>query len=166
MGAYFKKGDTMRHTYLGQPQAAPVMPGASVVASDFFIYQTFVTDLLAATSQNSSISIEADSHFEIQKLTQFTMDDLTAAQTANTRVIPTVNILITDTGSGRQLMDTTLPIPAMFGDGALPFILTNPKIVLSRSVLQFTFTNLNTTVNYSRISLNLIGRKIFETGGM
>lgn len=142
--------------FLGQTQG-------DVVATDFFVYSTTTTALGANGTATTSLAIEADSDFEVLKLSQSTIEDDTAAQTDSSRDIPLVNILIVDTGSGRQLSNVAHPIDVIFGSGQLPFILPNPKLFFARSTIQFTFTNL-TSVVYDRITLSLIGRKIFRRG--
>ncbi len=130
---------------------------------DFFTYTTGRQSVAAAATVVSNILIQADSAFEIIKLTG-AADVAGAAQTSSTRVIPNALILITDTGSGRQLMSAAVPFGALFGDGNLPFILPRPKIIAPRSTLQITITSFE-AANTNNISINLIGNKIFDMQG-
>lgn len=136
----------------------------SPVITDFYTYGAYITGLAVATSQTTSIQIEADSDFEIIKLTYDAFVDIDTAVEAASRSIPAVNILLTDTGSGRQLMNIPIPVDALFGTAELPFILPKSKILYSRAVLAITFYNLSASLAYDRIAINFHGRKIFNRG--
>jgi hypothetical protein len=74
--------------------------------------------------------------------------------------LPNVTILITDTSSGRALMNQPAPLSSLFGTGQLPFILPTSKLFQSRGSVQVSITNLSTTV-YTNIYLSFIGTKLF-----
>lgn len=130
------------------------------VATDFFVYDVIFLTLTAGTTQTNNIQIQADSDFEIQKLTAQVFQTLGADQ-SNT-VTQAISILATDTGTGRQLSDIAVPLSAMFGTAQLPFILPNTKILAARSILAIQATNYSSAVSYARIQLSFIGRKIFR----
>lgn len=127
--------------------------------TEFYIYSVEFTGLLTDTSATGSINIQADSDFILQKLTAFS-DIAEADQTANTRVIPLVSALITDTGSSRQLMDRAIPIPNMFGTAEIPFILPAPRNFRANSVITVQLSNFNAATTYN-IKLAFIGHKIY-----
>ena len=127
---------------------------------DFFVYQfpTF-TSLAVGGNQTQSVIIQADSDFIIEKLT-YQADLAGVAQNDSTRVIPNVTVLITDTGSGRQLSNIAVPITAIFGTGQEPFILPRPKRIAARSTIQAILVSFE-AVSVPTIRLSLIGRKVF-----
>lgn len=145
------------------PQSATVdNPG--LVAEDWYTYSVL---FLAVTPLNSfigSIQVEADSDFEIIKLTQFAMVADDVAQEESSRVLPLATVLLTDTGSGRNLMNQAVAIPALFGSAELPMILPKPKRLFARATLAVTVQNLSSTIEYSYLQLSFIGKKIFNTG--
>ena len=127
---------------------------------DFFVYQfPNFTSLAVGGNQTQSVIIQADSDFLIEKLT-FQADLAGVAQNDSTRVIPNVTVLITDTGSGRQLSNVAVPITSLFGTGQEPFILPRPKRIAARSTLQAIVVSFE-AVSVPTIRLSLIGRKIF-----
>jgi len=127
---------------------------------DFFIYESESLALVAGVSSNDTIQIEADSDFILQKLTcHTTLAD--ATYVLQNTPIPNVSLLITDTGSGRQLMNNPIPIPSFFGNGQLPFILPNPRKIAKNSVLNIAYTNFDAAQAYS-VRLAFIGYKIYE----
>lgn len=130
------------------------------VATDFFVYNAIIATLTAGTTQTANIQIQADSDFEIQKLTALVMN-LNTAPDVNTHV-DNISVLITDTGTGRQLSDIAVPIQNMFGTAQLPFILPNTKIMKARSILAIQVSNAMTAYDYANIKLSFIGRKIFR----
>jgi len=138
-------------------RAKPIPPKA---LRDFFIYGTGVVTMAAAATGNATIQVQADAAFELQKLAFFA-DIAGAAQTDSTRVLPLVTVQITDQGSGRQLFSVAVPIPAMMGDGTMPFILPVTKIFAANSAISLDFVNYSAATTYNVRTL-LIGSKIFN----
>ena len=132
-----------------------------MILKDFFIYGITFPSIAPGATATDNIQIQADADFEVQKLTQFS-DIAAAAQTVSTQVLPLVTVLIVDSGSGRQLMNEAVAIPALFGDGRIPFILPTPRIFAARSNVTFTLVNFDAAVTY-QVRLSLIGTKLFQT---
>lgn len=132
------------------------------VIPDFYIYETDFAALAAGSTVTNTINIQADADFVVQKLTFFA-DIAAAAQTDSGRVIPLCSVLITDTGSGRQLMSSAVPIPSMFGTGEIPYILSQPKIFSARSNIQIQVANFSAATAYN-LKLSFIGVKQFNAG--
>ena len=128
---------------------------------DFYIYEAVVAALGVGLSANDVINIEADSDFILQKLT-FEADIAGAAQTEATRIIPNVLVQLTDTGSGRQLMQNPIPVSSFFGIGAIPFILPNPRLFMRNSTIQIAFTSFEAAITPD-VRLAFIGYKIYGT---
>lgn len=126
---------------------------------DFFVYDIDFASLAADGQATGSIQVQADSDFELQKLTHFS-DIAEAAQTEDSRVLPLVTLQITDSGTGRQMFNTPVPIPAIMGDGRIPFILPTTKLFSKNSSVSFTLSNYSAATTYN-IRIQLIGAKIF-----
>lgn len=132
----------------------------SEVVTDFYTYGVTFGTINSSESVTSSIQIEADSDFEIIKLAAYGLvnvddDPVTIDQ------LP-LTVMLTDTGSGRNLMNTAVPIQSLFGTGQLPFILPKTKLLYARSVLAITVANISTAVSFSYLALSFHGRKIFS----
>lgn len=127
---------------------------------DFYIYEAETLALAAAGNANDTVQIEADSDFILQKLA-YQADIAAAAQTDSTRVLPLVTVLLTDTGSGRQLMNNPIPVPSFFGTGELPFILPNPRLFARNTVINIAFTNFSAATAYN-LRLAFIGYKVYK----
>jgi len=130
------------------------------VLKDFFVYQEDFSALASGATASGNINIQADSDFVVQKLTYFA-DIAAAVQTNSSRVIPLTSVIVTDTGSGRNLMESALPISNLFGTGQIPFILPQPKMFLARSTITITLANFSAATTYN-IRLSFIGYKIFR----
>lgn len=130
---------------------------------DFFIYSTGRFSIANGASSTQNIAIQADADFEVMKLT-FSSDVAGAAQTIAGGAIPNATVLVTDSGSGRQLMNVAVPLIALFGNGFQPFILPTPRVFAARSNIQIVVTSTE-AANTNNISLNFIGNKIFEMQG-
>ncbi len=135
----------------------------NVVAKDFYTYPSTVIGIAGGTTANDAINIQADSDFILYKLSAFAIENpVVGGQTTSTRVLPLVTVQITDTGSGRQIFESPVPIPAIFGDGSLPFILPAPRRFASNSVISINYTNISgaAALTYD-IYLTFIGVKIY-----
>jgi hypothetical protein len=128
---------------------------------DFYVYEAETIAIAVGASTNDTISIEADSDFILQKLT-YAADIAGATQTESSRLVPNVLLQITDTGSGRQLMQDPIPIPSFFGVGMLPFILPNPRLFMRNSTIQVAFTSYEAAVTPD-VRLAFIGYKVYGT---
>lgn len=130
------------------------------IARDFFIYGVSFLGLAPGASATNSVSIQADSDFIAQKLA-YSADLAGASQTDSSRVIALCDVLITDTGSGRQLMNSGVPISCFFGQGDSPFILPQPKIFRANTLISVTVTN-NSAADTYNLKLSFIGVKSFQ----
>ncbi len=142
-----------------QPSAPQAMRVGPQKRRDFFVYTLQFSDLAAGAATQGAIQIQADSDFELSKFTMFA-DIAEAVETEATRVLPLVTIQITDTGTGRALFNAPLPIPAIMGDGRIPFILPVPKIFSANASVAIEVANFSAATEYN-IRLALIGAKIF-----
>jgi hypothetical protein len=129
------------------------------VARDFFAYNTIHSAIPVSGSNTQVININADSDFQIEKLT-FWADTALQSQTADTRFLPFATVLIIDTGSGRQFTDQPIPITSLFGTGEIPFVLKQPKILSARTSVSVLVANLD-TANQIDVRLSFIGSKLF-----
>lgn len=135
----------------------------SYQAYDFFVYEVDFAALISGGSQTSSFTIQQEADFLLTKITMLA-DIAAAAETAATRIVPLATIMINDTGSGRNLMSSAVPLPNIFGEGGLPFILPRQRLFVASSVVNITLTNFAAASNYN-IRLSFIGEKAFKYGG-
>lgn len=129
------------------------------IDQEFYTYAINFSSLANGTSATDIINIENEAYFKVQKLT-YVADLALAAQTSSTTIVPLVTIVITDTGSGRQLSNTPISIPALFGTAELPFILPTPKVYKPRSSISITVANYSAATTYN-LRINLHGAKIW-----
>ncbi len=149
-----------------QPAAAVAPPPmleqpARSLRRDFFIYPILFENLASGGTAQQALQIQADSDFELQKMTTFVViDGAGASQEQATRVIPSASVQITDTGTGRQLFSAPVPMGGIFGDGQLPFILPTTKMFTKNASVTFQVTNFSDD-DYLSLWLLMIGSKIF-----
>lgn len=132
-------------------------------AFDFFIYEVDFSALASGASQTNSFTIQQEADFLLTKIT-LQADIAAAGQTESTRVIPLATIMVNDTGSGRNLMSSAVPLANIFGTGGLPFILPRQRLFVASSVVNITLTNFDAANTYN-IRLSFIGEKAFTFGG-
>ena len=128
---------------------------------DFYIYTLSLTAASGATA-TGNIPIQADSDFILEKLT-YIADIANAGQTDSSRIVPLITVLITDSGSGRQLMSAAVPVPNIFGTGQIPFILPTPRLFKARANIAVSVANYDAADDYN-IKLSFIGKKLFDMG--
>jgi len=161
MGLMQQRGK-YRRPIAGQPSNKSVVGGQPTVQyfEDFYVYTVLFAALLAGTAQTEIIQIQADADFKWIKGT-YQADIADAAFVESTQPVPNVTVQITDTGTGKALFQTPIPIPTIFGRGTLPFILPIARIFSARSAMQFQANNYDAAVDYN-IYLQLIGMKVWE----
>lgn len=127
---------------------------------DFYSYtQRFVLAGAVGTVQTLAYQIEADSYFYMNALS-YQADEALADLTHATNVIPLVNCLIFDSGSGRQLMANPVPLNCIAAElGGNPFRLPKPRRFAPTSQIQVSLTNYS--ANAYNISLCLSGFKVY-----
>jgi len=126
---------------------------------EFFVYEADFASVASGASATTNINIQADSDFVLQKLT-YHADIASAAVTDSSRIIPNATVILTDTGSGRQLMESAIPIPSLFGVGELPFILPTPRLFSARATLTVVVANFDAAVTYA-LKLSFMGYKLY-----
>jgi len=149
-------------------QGRVIAPGADARApqvqyvEDFFVYEIDFLLVVAGSTRNGVIQIDADSDFKWVKGTHFT-DIANAAVNINNLPQPLATLQILDGSSSRQLSSAPIPLPALFGTVGLPFILPVPKIFKSRSTINITLTSYE-AANTNNIRLQFMGSKVFQQG--
>lgn len=138
--------------------------GKVYVARDYYVYEEdfAAASLTAGATLQQSIDVQADSDFIWQKAV-YMADIAGAAQTDSSRVIPLCTVQLIDTGSGRNLFESAVPVPSVFGSGQLPFVLPVPRLFFARSTIQVQVTNYSAATAYG-LRLSLIGYKAYPQG--
>jgi hypothetical protein len=124
-------------------------------AYDFFIYEVDFLALAPGASQTNNFTVQQEADFLLTKITMIAVN-------TNLPQTPLCTIMINDTGSGRNLMSSNVPLSSMFGDGQLPFILPRQRLFVASSVVNITLTSFDTTDTYSSIRLTFVGEKAFR----
>jgi hypothetical protein len=132
------------------------------IVTDFFVYSTTIASRAASTSHTNSIQIQANSHFEVQKLAFAWFYGGAVADPNTTLAVPMVTVLITDTGSGRQWSDQAIQLTSLFGTGQLPAILPTPRVLPAASQITVQVNNLFTGQALPLLTLAFIGRKVYR----
>jgi hypothetical protein len=121
----------------GTPNAATFNPREN--GSDYFWYANRVTGLSSvALTATGIINLDADSNFYCVALT-YVADIAGAAYTESTWLLPLLTLLITDTGSGKALMNQPLLMPGFMGDGKRPYRFVRPRVFLANASIQLSY---------------------------
>lgn len=132
------------------------------------------SSVAAGTSVAGNVAIQADSDF-IALYVMITVYD-SPNHTVVTSLAP-LTIQLTDTGSGRNLMDSAQSIQNLCGGamnanggsgGSAPFIFPEPLLLRQTGTLQVTITNLTSASiatggrTFQRVDVSLSGYKVFK----
>lgn len=131
------------------------------IGREFFVYSSYVASIASGATASDSINFDTDSVF-VWTQTAYKCTIAAAAQTSSSIIVPNVNLLITKSGSGTQMMDKALPIPSIAGaDGGLPFVLAQPTEFEPRQKLTFSYTSIEASVTIANLFVMLIGYKVY-----
>ena len=121
------------------PPPAPTTFNPRENGSDYFWYANRVLGLSSVAPVGSFIiNLDADSNYYCCALT-YQADIAGAALTESTNLLPLVTLLLTDSGSGKALMNTPLLLPAFMGDGKRPYRFVRPRVFMANASIQFSF---------------------------
>lgn len=124
---------------------------------DPFTFNLEYLPATASTTTNDSFSVQSDSAFVMVK----TAAVVTA--TDNTTFLTTGQwpflFTLSDSGSGRDLMDSGVHLYNIAGTAERPFIWPKPKILDPNSTVTGKLQNLSATDRYARIAIH--GFKVF-----
>lgn len=146
----------------GNPNAPVFNPREN--GSDYFWYTHAAISTLASTAPNATglVNLDADSDFYCVAIS-YQASIVDAALTESSNVIPLVRLQITDTGSGKALMNTPISLAAMAGDGKRPYRLVRPRVFLSNATIQFAYTSyVAAGTTYTDLQTVLHGYKVYR----
>lgn len=144
-------------------QQAPVFDPRAT-GTDYFWYTHTPISTLASTAPTATgtINLDADSDFYCIGLS-YAASIADAALTESGNVLPLVRLLITDTGSGKALMNQALPLYAFMGDGKRPYRLARPRVFLANATIQLSFTSFVAVgTTYSDLQVIFHGYKVYR----
>lgn len=126
---------------------------------DWFSYPVRFQAVANTNVLSINTQIDAGSDFYLTAITQFSTIAATAA-TTSTLAIPQVTVLITDSGSNRQLMFNPVPLGVIAGDVNHPHRLIHPRLFLRNSNIQIQLTSIDAQT-FTNIWINLEGFRIY-----
>lgn len=124
----------------------------------FYVPTPAVAVLADATpTVGQQVLIQSDSDFELLEITH-TTDDGAGAIVED----PLITLLLQQSGSGIDFMAQPLPLPAITGDGQLPFILPCTRIWPANSQMAVTLNRYAPAGTDYNTRLVFIGQKLFR----
>ena len=128
---------------------------------DWFSYPVLFLALADNATPSTNIQIDAGSDFYLTAITYFAVvDSATAGVSVSSQPVPAVTVLLTDTGSNRQLMNNPAPLASIAGDGNHPHRLIHPRLFLRNSNIQIVLRSYDATT-YSELWINFEGFRIY-----
>lgn len=140
-----------------------VAQGVPNQPKDWYSYQAAFAAVANGVPQSTTITIEQDSDFWITSLQQFTATSA-ATPTESTEILPMILIMVIDSGSGRQLFSSPIPLTSVAGNGQRPHYLRYPRLVRRSSSLQVSVLSYDpTTASYGFVKVIFEGFKQYGT---
>lgn len=140
--------------------------GAKPYTLDPFTYTINFASLGASATASANFLVQNDSAFVITQTTYLITDtsDVAVAElqpfgSGLTTGLVGVLVTLSDTGSGRNLMDAGVPIDGLFGTAQRPYVWPYPKILDPSSTFSTQLQNLVATAR--RVRLAFHGYKVF-----
>jgi hypothetical protein len=128
-------------------------------AIDLTYYETNLVSIVHATSAPSQINIDAGTDF-YWVATTYMVDEAAADLDESTFILPLLTVVITDTGSQRQLMNAPLPLVCIAGPGERPYRLILPRLFRANSIIQFNWANYSAATDYTNLFLVMHGFRL------
>lgn len=142
---------------------APGQPGTYRIPEnrpkDWFSYPIRFQNIANAGIASINTQIDAGSDFFLTAITQFSTID-TESYLSSTLTVPAITVLLTDSGSNRQLMFNPVPLAAIAGDSNHPHRLIHPRLFLRNSNIQCQIASVD-PATYTNIWINLEGFRIY-----
>jgi|SRR5580692_3109371 hypothetical protein len=139
------------------PYLSYLSPQANQI--DITFYTTSIT-LTPGQSLPSTINIDAGNDFYwYATMQQSSIAGVAYDPTAHVPIVPLANLVITDSGSQRQLMNAPVPVSTLAGSGSLPHRMLLPRLFKGNSVIQFAWQSFD-SVNTVLIQLVLEGFRL------
>lgn len=129
----------------------------------WLVFPTF-GPMTAALVQTQTVNVPNDSDFECRAIC-YHMDSAAGQQASNTDPIPNITAMLTDSGSGRQLMSAPIPLGLLASSDspqATKVELPWPKIFTRNSTISLQLTNFDAAVATNVVRVVMAGRKIFS----
>lgn len=139
----------------------PIKASGRYGARDFFTYTIRVQNLAPLGTTPGQFTIDANCDFLWEKATFFPQDNTPTDYTADSAPVPNLTVVITDTSTGRNLMNVPVPAASLFGSGQLPFILPMPKLFKARATVQLLAANNSSAITWGNVYFNFIGTQLF-----
>lgn len=144
-----------------------LLAASRIVKFPFVYNAVFFTAAAAnniAAGANAQVAVQIDAGAPFLIVSQcYDANTANAARTAGTYVYPNATVLLTDSGSNRQLMDVATPVTSIFGNGQFPFVLPEPKLMQANSQLIVQVFN-NDAAAAINLRLSFIGYKLYKVG--
>lgn len=128
---------------------------------DFFVYELDFTALAAAGTATGSFTVQADSNF-LWQYGAYYADKANDGTTVANQEVAGCTVTIQDQSSGRQLMSAAVPVPSIFGNGNLPFLLPTPRFFRAQTQVSVNIANITDAITYTRVMLQFIGTKFYK----
>lgn len=133
------------------------------VQRDWYVYAFNVASIANGASATATINIQADADFVCERMMAFA-DIAGDVQTQSSQVLPLVTMMMTDSGSGRQLFNVALPIPTLCGENMTGQNLPFGRCFSANSNISALFTNYSNATTYANLYVNLYGYKEWTIG--
>jgi len=121
----------------------------------------FVNVVAAATAPVGSFFVDASSPFMLVEQNYVATPYPVTVMTEATRLIPNMQVQITEQASNRNWQSAAVPVSSIFGTGENPWFLPQPRLIPANTVVSITVNNFDTAQAYN-LYLSFIGFRLYS----
>jgi len=138
-----------------------IPPGLEQNYKESFTYNAIFAAIGAGVTQSVTVQIQNDSYFVITQQAAEIWDSATGNTTNTSPRLAPMTVQITDSSSGKNLMDQPTPLGNIFGTGEQPHVsLYRAKLFLPGG--QITVTLANGMATSQRVRISFEGFKVYR----
>lgn len=133
----------------------------SRVSREPYTFPVNFANLAAAGTANGSFFVDAAAPFMLVEMNYFATPYAVTVMTNATRLIPAINIQITEQSSNRNWQSAAVAVPTIFGSGENPWFLPQPRLIPANTTVSMTVANFDSAQAYN-LYLSFIGFRLYS----
>jgi len=141
----------------------PMTQARQKYGDDFYAYPASFGNIAPGGTAAFNVQIQQDAAFEWIESTAYGNLHGAATPLQDNELLP-LTIQITDSGSGRSLFFSPVPIGTVSGTGKQPFILPVSKVFVPLATINCVVTSFDAASTFDNIWYIFIGRRVFPYG--
>jgi len=133
----------------------------SRVSREPYTFPVNFANLAAAGTAQGSFFVDAAAPFMLVQMNYVATPYPVTVMTQATRLIPNINVQITEQSSNRNWQSAAVPVSSIFGTGENPWFLPQPRLIPANTTVSMSIANFDTAQAYN-LYLSFIGFRLYS----